>query len=153
MNRQNGNKNGIEGIAFSIFGIVFMLYWMYTAAKGGAYFLALFFGGFGLFSMVRNLIIQCRVFKNRKNSGNSGSYGPGGYNTSAGESDPWDVSYPENRPTSGQYSAEQYGSYPVVSNGKNFCPYCGVQRQADFEFCGNCGKKIASKPEIKSFCS
>ena len=49
MNRQNGNKGPVEGIAFSIFGILFMLYWTYTAVTGGAYAVGLLFGGLAYF--------------------------------------------------------------------------------------------------------
>ena len=67
-----------------------------------------------------------------------------GSNTADGSADPWDVSYPENRPEGDSgYSTEQYGGgFTMVSGGKNFCPYCGVMRQPDYEFCENCGKKL-----------
>ena len=142
MNRQNGNKSAFEGVLFSLFGILFMLYWTYSAVKGGSVFVGLVFGGFGLFSMVRNLIVQGKALKN---GGKNAPYQyKDGSNTADGSADPWDVIYPENRPEGDiGYSTEQYGGeFTIVSGGKNFCPYCGVMRQPDYEFCENCGKKL-----------
>ena len=34
-----------------------------------------------------------------------------------------------------------------------FCKYCGREIAENSEFCGNCGKKVASKPDVKSFTS
>lgn len=140
MNRNNGNKNAIEGIAFSIFGILFMVYWIYTAAKGGAYVVAFLFGGFGLLSMLRNLVYQCRALKNSKNS-RDGHYGEydGGYGRADYSEDPWDVSYPAQ---TGQYGTDVYGNPINTSGGKNFCPYCGIPISADHMFCKNCGRQL-----------
>ena len=142
MNRQNGNKGPIEGIAFSIFGILFMLYWTYTAVTGGAYAVGLLFGGFGLFSMVRNLINQIKAFKNYRKHGNDvpyQQYNPEMYNTTD-SSDPWDVSYPA---ATEQYGTDIYGNPIGTVGGKNFCPYCGVPVKQDHMFCKNCGRQLS----------
>ena len=86
MNRQNGNKSAFEGVLFSLFGILFMLYWTYSAVKGGSVFVGLVFGGFGLFSMVRNLIVQGKALKN---GGKNAPYQyKDGSNTADGSTDP-----------------------------------------------------------------
>ena len=142
MNGQNGNKSPVEGIAFSIFGIVFMLYWTYTAVKGGAYIVGLLFGGFGLFSMVRNLINQCRAYRNyrkHRNSAHYQQYNPEMYNTMENGNDPWDVSYPT---ATEQYGTDIYGNPINAGGGKNFCPYCGIPVKQDHMFCKNCGRQL-----------
>lgn len=135
MNRQNGNKNAVEGIVFSIFGVVFMLFWIYTALKGGAYFVGLAFGGFGLFSMVRNLINQIKALKN---GGNVQYYDQNGYDE-ANSSDPWDVSYPD---ATERYGMDRYGNPINIESTRNFCPYCGIPVKQDHVFCKNCGRQL-----------
>ena len=142
MNGNNGNKNAIEGIIFSILGVAFMMFWIYKAIKGGAYAAGILFGGFGLFNMVRNLIYQIKSLKNKDQYGEYPPYqhsSSQNYNPADSGCDPWDAEYPR---YSGQYDADMYNGPVTIGSGKNFCPYCGIPIKADHSFCKNCGRQL-----------
>ena len=148
MNKNNGNgkKPNVLG---GLYGVFFMSVWVFGSFSMGAPW---WFSALGVPALVTMVFATFNEWKNhRKNKGS----GTDGYNyTSNGSEDPWDVSWPESRNensqpadsyhTDSQCTDGQYGYYGDVPapGGKNFCPYCGVQRQPDYEFCGNCGRQL-----------
>jgi len=136
MKRQNRNGNSFQGIAVGIFAVLFMVYWMFLAVKGGASPVTLIFGVYGLFMAVRIVISQYKAGKNNRNS-NSGY---NGYDMPHSSEDPWDVSYPS--PTE-RYGTDIYGNSISGTGTQNFCPYCGIPVKQEHEFCKNCGRKLS----------
>ena len=143
MNRNNGNgkKPNVLG---GLYGVFFMSVWVFGSFSMGAPW---WFSALGVPALVSMVFATFNEWKNhRKNKGNDA----GEYNSANNSEDPWDVSWPENRQHNDnqyggvQYGTEQYGSqeYIPAPGGKNFCPYCGVPREADYEFCGNCGRQL-----------
>lgn len=138
MNRQNGNKSPKEALVFSLFTVLFMVYWTYSAIAGGAPVIFWAFGGLGLYTTVRNAI---NAFKRCKNSKNDGQYGGfnqyNDYNNTANY-DPWDKGFDGNA----VYGQNDNGAYINGRNRVNFCPYCGTPPQPDHDFCKNCGRQL-----------
>lgn len=138
MNRQNGNKSPKEALVFSLFTVLFMVYWTYSAIAGGAPVILWAFGGLGLYTTVRNTINTYKKYKNSKNDGQYIQYTDYSQPES---SDPWDKNF---RMENQQYGGEPYiaESYPAPGTSANFCPYCGVQVEPHHDFCKNCGRQL-----------
>lgn len=137
MSSQNGNRSPRESFIFSIFTVLFMLYWTASAIKSGAPIIFWAFGLLGLYTTVRGAINQYRKLKNSKNGGQYSQYTD---YRSAGGTDPWDRNFRSDV----QQDADGYitESYPVPGTSANFCPYCGSQVKSDHDFCKNCGRQL-----------
>lgn len=134
MSSQNGNKTPKESFIFSIFTVLFMLYWTASAIKSGAPIIFWAFGLLGLYTTVRGAINQYRKLKNSKNYSQYGQY------TNTDSMEPWD----KNFRLDAQHDADAYitESYSVPGTSANFCPYCGQQVNPDHDFCKNCGRQL-----------
>lgn len=136
MNNQN-NGNNSDNVAGGIMGIVFMIVWLYKAISGGASFIAVAFGVFGLFSIARTTYHHFKIRQQNKNGSQYDMYGD--YRTEPNNMDPWGVNYPAPREIC---NTDIYGNPLTEGDTKNFCPYCGIAIKDDHAFCKNCGRQL-----------
>ena len=114
-NREKEKKAGkAYHIGFSVFGLVFAIFWCAIAASMGAGFMLIFgipFVGFMAFRLVM-------ISKYGESSTKA---------KSASRADPWE--YPQQPSQNGERK-----------NG--FCPYCGSSVEESFAYCPKCGRNL-----------
>ena len=101
-------------LGFSVFGLIFAIFWCVMAASMGAGFMLIFgisFVGFMAFRLV--MIAKVGGTSQKPKTGR--------------ESDPWEQQQPTQK-------TEGY------KNG--FCPYCGSSVEESFVYCPKCGRNL-----------
>jgi len=141
--QNNSKKPNLPG---AIFAVIFMVYWNYLAISGGASFMAVLFGLFGLFIACRSAVHQYKLMKQNRNNGYGGDYGGqygdyGSYNTPTESLDPWDKNF---RGDSQEFDIDPNCGHihSVQGNSVNFCPYCGEKTEQVYDFCPKCGRQL-----------
>ena len=120
-----GRYNSGQGIIASIIGLVFAIFWTYTAATMGAPVIFPIFGIGFIILMVTELIKNIHNFTNRNR------YSEFDIVDSQQEPDPWNAQF---------HSAGTMSH--TEENGSMYCPYCGYRISREFEYCPKCGKKL-----------
>ena len=128
MNRRNSSKGSGDSVIGAGISVLFMLFWNYTAIKGGAPIIFPIVGGFGLYTSLKGFIQRFKDYRQRKN--NPDFYGYDEY---------VDTHY-----TSMDYENTGYDTAPrqIESGDIRYCPYCGSKVQTDFAYCPYCGSKL-----------
>lgn len=120
--------SGMSAIG-SLFGVVFAIFWTFTAVSMGA---PIFFAGFGVIFIIMSII---SFVYNYKNATGKNRYSAFDITDSDEESDPL-----------ADYVRDKYGherQAPVArEQADRFCPYCGARLADDFEYCPKCGRKL-----------
>ena len=110
-----GSGDSVIGTAISV---LFMLYWCYSAFKGGAPVIFYIFGAFGLYMTLQGFVQRYKAYRQRKNNPDFYDYAEyrnTGYDTTPRHIDTGDVRY---------------------------CPYCGGQVKQDYAYCPYCGRQL-----------
>lgn len=113
---------GIIGIAVGLFGV----FWTVLAVRGGAEAMA----PFGIIFVV---IAVVQAIYNFKNATGENRYSQFDITDDNEEPDPWNERFGKKNPPEAKNDSD---------TKSNFCPYCGVKADSDFEFCKNCGRKL-----------
>ena len=99
-------------MSFSVFGLIFAIFWCIIAASMGAGFMLIFGIPFvGL--MAYRLVMMAKLGDEKPKQ------------PPRQERDPWEQSAPQERPAA-----------------EGFCPYCGSSVAESFEYCPKCGRKL-----------
>ena len=102
-------------VGFSVFGIVFAIFWCIAAASMGAGIMLIF--GIPLVGLM-----VFRLVAITKHADGASKQPP------RQEADPWEQQAPPRRENAGE-------------NG--YCPYCGNSVSESFEYCPKCGRKLS----------
>lgn len=99
----------------SLFGVVFGIFWTAIAVISGAPF---FFPIFGVFFVIMGLV---QFFYSLHNATSENRFSEYDITENGEEKDPWDKNFRKDA---------QRGE-----NSGGFCPYCGQETEAGYEFC------------------
>lgn len=100
-------------MGFSVFGLVFAIFWCIAAASMGAWFMLIF--GIPFVGMMVFRLVMCVKYTEDKP-----------YQPSHQSAEPWD------RPEDTQQ----------FHGGGGYCPYCGSNVEEGFAYCPKCGRKL-----------
>ena len=120
-----GRGPSAMGAAGSIIAVIFGIFWTIAAASMGAP------GIFPLFGVLFVILGIVQTVYNLKNATGKNRYSSFDIVEDGEEPDPLDQRF-RNAQTTPQPD----------SNAFRFCPYCGARLNAEFSFCGKCGKKL-----------
>ena len=101
-------------LGFSVFGLVFAIFWCIAAASMGAGFMLIFGIPFVGLMAFRLVMISKHGEEAPKQPPRQ-------------ETDPWEQQVPPRR---------------EHTNGNGYCPYCGSFVSESFEYCPKCGRKL-----------
>lgn len=122
---------GIESVAIGIFGI----FWMIGAASMGGGFVA-------MFGLVFVFIAISQAVYAFKNATSKNRYSAFDITDDNEETDPLNMKYgctpSDTTKTNNTDNTEDQSQ----GSGNQFCPYCGIKLDSDFEFCNKCGRKL-----------
>lgn len=121
-----GRGPSAMGAVGSVVGILFGIFWTVMAASMGAP------GIFPLFGVLFVLIGVVQAVYNFKNATGDNRYSLYDITEDGEEPDPL-----ERRTGSAPRSPEP--------SGYCFCPYCGAELEAEFTYCGVCGKRLPGR--------
>lgn len=125
-----GRGPSMMGGFASVFGILFGLFWTFTAYSMGA---PIFFCFFGVFFIVMAIV---QAFYNFKNATSKNRYSAFDITDSHEEPDPFNQYFGETNHTEESFD---FGENKETSK---FCPYCGAEVEKDYRFCNSCGKEL-----------
>ncbi len=115
--------SGMSAIG-AVIGIVFGIFWTITAISMGAPFM------FPLFGVLFILIGIVNAVYHYKNATGENRYSVYDITDESEEPDPLNVRF-----------GQQHQTYRSGTTAR-FCPYCGRNANADYEFCPGCGKRL-----------
>ena len=134
---KRGRGPSAMGAMGSLFAAVFGVIWTIAAVSMGAPWFFVLFGVIFIVSAI------AQGLYNFKNAAGKNRYSEFDIVDSAEEPDPW------NHPLDGAEAEpwEDAGPSGAPESGVlRYCPYCGAQLGAGFEFCGQCGRKLPEEP-------
>jgi len=123
--------NGVGSIAAGLFGI----FWTFLAVSMGAPWF------FVLFGIIFVGMAIAQAIYNLNNATNKNRFSEYDIVEDSEEHDPMQE-YINNRVKEEQGS-ESDMDIKIEEQKFHYCPYCGAQVNADFEFCSQCGKKLS----------
>ena len=126
-----GRGPSAMGAFGSIIAVVFGVFWTVMAASMGA---PIFFPIFGVLFIVIGIVQAVYNFKNATGKNRYSSFD---IVDSAEEPDPWNERFGETPEAPGEHAQP---------GGARYCPYCGAETGAGFEYCAKCGRKLPDLP-------
>lgn len=114
-NLPNGSGDSVIGAGISV---LFILFWLYTAFRGGAPVIFYIVGAFGLYTSLKGFAQRYTAYRQRKNNPDFYEYT--------------------------EYRNKGYDSAPrhIDAGDVRYCPYCGGKVQQDYAYCPYCGSKL-----------
>ncbi|MBQ3588503.1 MAG: zinc ribbon domain-containing protein [Oscillospiraceae bacterium] len=141
-NKNTAPPGSMQAVIGSAMGVIFIIFWTYTAVSAGAPFIFPLFGAFGLYTTGSAFIKSVKEYRIRKQQEmfySGDLYTETDYGRRA---DPWEKGY-SSRQEEPVFSGQLGDIYQYTdSEGNIYCPYCGVKVAHDFEYCPKCGKKL-----------
>ena len=101
-------------MGFTVFGLVFAIFWCVAAASMGAGFMLIF--GIPFVGLMVFRLVMCAKYAEEKPK-----------QPPRQPADPWEQQEPPRREKTG---------------GSGYCPYCGSSVEDAFEYCPMCGRKL-----------